>query len=73
MLIEFLEKNIISKLRNKLIILDNASSHRKLFYYVKVTITKVRWIKTRKIKGKYRKCDNQNTKRKVYKYFQMCL
>ena len=28
MLIEFLEKNITSKLRNKLIILDNASSHR---------------------------------------------
>ena len=27
-LIEFLEKNITSKLRNKLIILDNASSHR---------------------------------------------
>ena len=27
-LIEFLENNIISKLRNKLIILDNASAHR---------------------------------------------
>ena len=27
-LIEFLEKNITNKLRNKLIILDNASSHR---------------------------------------------
>ena len=27
-LIDFLEKNITSKLRNKLIILDNASSHR---------------------------------------------
>ena len=27
-LIEFLEKNITSKLKNKLIILDNASSHR---------------------------------------------
>ena len=29
--------------------------------------------KTRKIKGKYRKCDKQNTKGKVYKYFQRCL
>ena len=29
MLIEFLEKNITRKLRNKLIILDNVSSHRK--------------------------------------------
>jgi len=27
-LIDFLEQNITSKLRNKLIILDNASSHR---------------------------------------------
>ena len=27
-MIEFLEKNITSELRNKLIILDNASSHR---------------------------------------------
>ena len=35
----------------------------------KINATKVRWINAHKIKGKYRKCHKQNTKRKVYKYF----
>ena len=90
-MVEFLEKHITTQLKNKLIIMDNASSHRNprvkesitqhnhllyavpyqhftnsienYFSMLKITITKVRWINSRRIEREYNQYNNEYSKR----------
>ena len=82
-MVEFLEANITNKFKNKLIILDNASSHRNpkvkelinkdnhLLYavpYQHFTITKIRRINTLRIERKYNQDHKKYSKRKIQKH-----